>query len=71
MGGMEGLRAVSYTHLYTLSRGVKTAQSDFGPIRVKEGQGYGVQKSKPEYEDLKRAALKNGVTLDEVSRTVR
>lgn len=56
---------------YTLSRGVRTAQSDFGPVRVKEGQGCGVQKSKPEYEDLKRAALENGVTLDEVSRTVR
>ena len=56
---------------YTLSREVKTAQSDFGPIQVKEGRGYGVTKSKPEYEDLKHAAVQNGVSLADVAKSIR
>ncbi len=55
---------------YTLSRGVETVETAYGPIRVKKAEGYGVARAKAEYDDLAAAALKHGVTLDEVRGSV-
>ena len=51
---------------YTLHRTIDTVQTPYGPVRIKTGRGYGVEKCKPEYEDLAKAAKANGVTLETV-----
>ncbi len=49
-----------------LKREEYTLHSSIGDIRMKESSGYGVVKRKPEYEDLKRIAEKNGMSIGEV-----
>ena len=38
----------------------------YGDIRIKTAAGFGVVKEKPEYEDVRAAALRNGVSFSEV-----
>jgi len=49
-------------------RGKKT--TEFGEIGVKRGFGYGVDKCKPEYEDIKKAAEAAKVTLSRVREEI-
>lgn len=51
---------------YVLERNVKEAETVYGTIRKKEVSGYGVQRSKWEYEDLARIASGQGVSLREI-----
>jgi len=51
---------------YTLARETRKHTTPYGDIRVKHAQGYGVCKSKPEYDDVAAAAQAAGVTFDEV-----
>ena len=51
---------------YALRRESRTAETPFGPVRIKMAEGYGVRREKPEYEDLARLARENGLSLDEV-----
>jgi len=44
---------------YTLQREEREVQTEFGPVRVKTSSGFGVTKSKPEYEDVVNIILKN------------
>ncbi len=44
-----------------LSYSFSTVETPYGPIRIKIAAGYGILKKKPEYEDVKQAAEKNGV----------
>jgi len=44
---------------YTLQREEREVQTEFGPVRVKKSSGFGVTKSKPEYEDVVNIILKN------------
>lgn len=55
---------------YMLSRSFHEVHTPYGDIRVKTGKGYGVHKTKPEYEDVKSAALAHGVSLDTVRKAV-
>ena len=55
---------------YVLSRGVETAQTSLGPVRVKTASGYGVTRKKPEYEDLARIAREKGLSLSDVRKAV-
>ena len=48
---------------YILRREEEIRQTPFGPVRVKRAEGYGVRREKPEYEDLRRIALEQGVSL--------
>ena len=48
---------------YILRREEQTLQTPFGPVRGKSVEGYGVRRSKPEYEDLRRIALEQGISL--------
>lgn len=50
---------------YILRREKGYVQSPYGPVSVKRSSGYGVEKSKPEYEQLKSLALEAGITLDQ------
>jgi len=41
--------------------------SSYGSVRVKKSSGYGVEKEKPDFEDLKSIVLKNGITIADIS----
>lgn len=63
--------------LHTSTRGVRyqtfpraklestfeTRPTAYGDIRIKKSSGYGIEKEKPEFEDLKSVVLKNGCSL--------
>jgi uncharacterized protein (DUF111 family) len=52
---------------YILQREFGTVSTAYGEIRIKKASGMGVQREKPEYEDIAAAARKHQVPL----RTVR
>jgi uncharacterized protein (DUF111 family) len=56
---------------YTLDRKSSTVQTPFGEIRIKTGEGYGIKKSKAEYEDIAKAALLNNVPFKDVDDAVK
>lgn len=56
---------------YTLNRSFEKADTKYGTITVKRGEGYGVVKKKAEYEDLAAAAKKHGVSIEEVQQAVQ
>ncbi|MDE5778311.1 MAG: nickel pincer cofactor biosynthesis protein LarC, partial [Lachnospiraceae bacterium] len=49
-----------------LEREEYTKSSIYGDIRIKRVAGFGITREKPEYEDLKTAAEKNGISIREV-----
>lgn len=49
---------------HTMERATETVQTSFGELRRKVSRGYGVSRVKYEYEDLARAAVKYGMSLD-------
>ncbi|MBP5696370.1 MAG: nickel pincer cofactor biosynthesis protein LarC [Treponema sp.] len=51
---------------YFLDRKIESVQTEFGPVRVKIAQGYGVSRQKYEYEDLARIARETGKSIEEV-----
>ncbi|MBR6342069.1 MAG: nickel pincer cofactor biosynthesis protein LarC [Treponema sp.] len=51
---------------YFLDRKIETLQTEFGPVRVKIAQGYGVKRQKYEYEDLAKIARETGKSIEEV-----
>ena len=51
---------------YTLERGERTVDTPHGPVRLKTASGWGVVRSKPEYEDVARIARGQGISLAEV-----
>ena len=71
--------------LHTSTRGVRyeiferaklestfeTRSTSYGDIRVKRSTGYGIEKFKPEFEDLKSVVLKNGCSLADVTESLR
>ena len=56
---------------YAMAVSSETADTAYGPIRSKTGTGYGVTKSKWEYEDLAAAARRAGVPLARVLEDLR
>lgn len=53
-----------------LESSYETADTPYGQIRIKKSEGYGIQKRKAEYEDLKEAAQKYNLPLEEVRRKI-
>jgi hypothetical protein len=51
---------------YVLERNVKETETVYGTIRKKEVSGYGVQRSKWEYEDIARTASEQGIPIREI-----
>ena len=49
----------------TLSRGFETAETAYGPVRVKTAEGWSTRKRKAEYDDIAKIARENGLTLAE------
>ncbi len=70
--------------LHTTTRGVRyqtyeraklestfvSRKSPYGDIRIKKSSGYGVEKEKPEFEDLKSIVLRSGCSIEEIKRNV-
>lgn len=55
-------------HRSTLQRTVTTEQTQLGPVRKKCADGYGVEKSKWEFEDVARIAKERDLSIAEVLR---
>ena len=51
---------------YTLSRSIRTVNTRFGDVRIKVSEGYGVTRSKYEYEDICRIAKENKISAEEL-----
>lgn len=52
---------------YFLDRTIETVKTEFGDIRIKRAEGYGVKRAKYEYEDLAAIARKTGLSIEEVT----
>lgn len=53
---------------YVLERRESTHETPYGAVRVKQVSGYGVTRSKPEYDDLAELAQKNNVSIANVRK---
>lgn len=53
---------------YILRREKGYVETPYGPVGIKQARGYGVERAKPEYEDLKALAEAAGCSLDEARR---
>ena len=60
-----GLR-VRRCEKHVLDYTITTRDTPYGPVRVKNAQGYGVSRSKPEYEDMARIAREHKITLKQI-----
>lgn len=57
-------------HRYVLNRKVETVETPFGPVRRKISEGYGMFKSKYEYEDLACIARENDLSMDDIMKKI-
>ena len=55
---------------YTLAREFVTKETGYGPVRVKRSSGYGTVREKPEYEDMKKIAEEQNLSLREVREKI-
>ena len=56
---------------YVLQRKEETVPTAFGPVRVKRASGMGVDRAKPEYEDIAALAREHNLSLEDVREAVR
>ena len=56
---------------YALRRSERILETPYGPVRVKEAQGWGVRRSKPEHDDLARIARQRGCSLAQAAELAR
>nr|MCR5654807.1 LarC family nickel insertion protein [Lachnospiraceae bacterium] len=56
---------------YVMKRSVEELESDYGTVHYKRSEGYGVVRTKPEYEDVKELADKQGETFLEAEANIR
>jgi len=59
------------SHRYTLERTVTAIETSVGSIRRKLAQGYGVTRTKYEFEDLARIAREKNLSLADVKETIK
>ncbi len=55
---------------YTMQRAIRTIESDFGPVRVKDVQSNGTRRTMPEYDDVLRIARERELPIQTVFRAV-
>ncbi len=55
---------------YTLHRETHTVSTPYGPVAVKTSTGWGITRSKAEYEDVARIAREHGLPLAEVQALI-
>ena len=51
---------------YTLDREAVMLDTPYGPVRAKRSHGYGVDRVKPEFDDLKEIAEREGMAVGEI-----
>ena len=56
---------------YFLSPGAGQVQTQWGPVRLKLAQGYGVTHVKPEFEDWAKLARENSLSYQTVLQAVQ
>ena len=61
----RGIRYAVYERVKLVST-FETKETPYGKIRIKKSSGYHVNHEKPEFEDLKAIALKQGCSLEDV-----
>lgn len=64
-----GIRETS-TRRYVLDRRIETVDTPYGEIRRKVSAGYGVSRTKYEYDDLSRIAREQNISLDELKEAL-
>ncbi len=55
---------------YLMERFEEKKNTAYGDINFKISRGFGTKKTKPEFEDIKNAALNNGLSPDEIRREI-
>ena len=55
---------------YALNRGIEALKTPYGPVRVKNASGMGVQRRKAEYDDLAALAEQYGLSLNELRKEI-
>lgn len=55
---------------YVLRCEDKSVVTEYGPVRFKFSSGYGVERVKPEYDDIAAIAEENGLSLNEVLQAI-
>ncbi|MBQ7434547.1 MAG: nickel pincer cofactor biosynthesis protein LarC [Oscillospiraceae bacterium] len=55
----------------TLERSFRKAETPWGEVTVKQAEGWGVKREKPEYEDLAKIAREQGLSLREVKEQIK
>ena len=55
---------------YVLNRKIDTLETSLGQVRVKHAEGYGISRSKLEFEDLSRIATEQGISLKEAEERI-
>ncbi len=55
---------------YFLDRSIESVKTEFGEIRIKKAEGYGVKREKYEYEDLAAIARKTGLSIEDILRRI-
>ena len=55
---------------YSLTRSIETVQTRYGPVCIKTAAGYGIKRSKAEYDDLAGFARENDTTLAEIRKEI-
>lgn len=53
---------------YNLTRSIDTVQTEYGAVRIKKAEGYGIKRSKAEYDDLAKLARENDTTIAEIRK---
>lgn len=78
----EEIAKVIFTHTTTigirefaasrmvLERSIETVHTEYGDVRIKVSEGYGVKKEKAEFEDLKAISEKTGMSIAEIRKIV-
>lgn len=64
-----GIRETAHGR-YVLRRESRTRETPFGPVREKLAEGYGISRWKPEYEDIRRIALEQGLSPGQVREMI-
>lgn len=54
-----------------LDRKIETINTEYGNIDVKRTYGYGVENTKPEFEDLKRIAIENDISIRDIKDKIK
>ena len=55
---------------YTLQREQTELETKYGTVRIKTAYGFGVKKSKPEYEDIAKIARENKMSIQDVLKVI-